>query len=67
MEHTVYADDVNYCAKHNMMKSSIKALSDTTQETRIEMNTDKSKYYMLMPHHQNAEPRSCYKDKEIIL
>jgi hypothetical protein len=58
VEQTVYADDITYCAKYNMMKRNITVLSDTTEETRIEINTDKSKYYMLMSHHQNAEPKT---------
>jgi hypothetical protein len=51
MEHTLYADDVNYCAKYNMMNSNIEALSDISQETWIEINTDKNKYYVIISHH----------------
>jgi hypothetical protein len=51
----IYVDDVNLMGDNiNTMKKNTEALTDPTKKVGREINTQKTKYYVLMSRHRNA-------------
>jgi hypothetical protein len=50
----VYADDNLLSDNTSTIKKNTQALTDTSKEVGLEVNTEKTKY-MLLSHHQNTE------------
>jgi hypothetical protein len=57
----VYTDDVNLLEDNiSIIKVNIETLTDTSKETDLEVNTEKTKN-MLLSHHQNAQQNHTIK------